>query len=98
MPGRTSDRQPLDPREDILAYLQANPDAADSIEGIIDWWLPMRFHTARADIERALRGLVSKGVIEEVDCGAGRLLYRLFSIVKPEPTRTTSSPKTTFNL
>ena len=68
----------MDPRDEVMAYLQAHPDAADSIDGIIDWWLPMqRFETARAAIEGALKGLVSQGLIDEVQCGAGKVLYRL---------------------
>jgi hypothetical protein len=60
--------------------LRAHPDAADSIEGIIDWWLPIqRYETARVAVERALKELVSEGTVEEVDCGAGRVLYKLAS-------------------
>jgi len=79
MSGPPSDRrQPVDPRDEVLAYLQAHPDAADSIDGIIDWWLPIqRFETARSAIEVALKQLVSQGLIDEIQCGAGKVLYRL---------------------
>jgi hypothetical protein len=79
MVGHASDRsKAIDPGEEILAYLHSHPRAADCIEGIIDWWLPkQRFETARKIIEHAVKRLVAQGAIEEVDTGAGKVVYRL---------------------
>ena len=75
----------VDPRAEIVAYLRAHPSAADSLEGIIDWWLPQqRYETAKAVIQRALNDLAQQGIVEEVTLGPGVRLYRL---AKPAETR-----------
>jgi Fe2+ or Zn2+ uptake regulation protein len=75
----------VDPRVEIVAYLRAHPSAADSLEGIVDWWLPQqRYETAKAVIQRALDDLAQQGIVEEVTLGHGVRLYRL---AKPSETR-----------
>jgi Fe2+ or Zn2+ uptake regulation protein len=70
--------EPVDPRAEIVAYLRARPSAGDSLEGIIDWWLPrQRYETAKAAIQRALDDLARQGIVEEVTLGNGVRLYRL---------------------
>jgi hypothetical protein len=76
MPIRVNDT--VDPRAEIVAYLRAHPSAADSLEGIIDWWLPQqRYETAKAVIQQALNDLAQQGIVEEVTLGLGVRLYRL---------------------
>ncbi len=66
-----------DSRLEILEYFRRHPAAGDSLEGILDWWLPQqRYETARTAIQRALDDLVEQGLVEEVKCGE-RKLYRL---------------------
>ena len=78
-------RRAVDPRSEIVAYLRAHPSAADSLEGIIDWWLPQqRYETAKAVIQQALSDLAQQGIVEEVTLGDGIRLYRL---AKPSETR-----------
>lgn len=68
----------IDPRAEILAYLRAHPSAADTVDGIIAWWLPRQRHeTAKAAIQRALDGLVGEGMIDEILSDIGTRLYRL---------------------
>ena len=50
--------------EEIPRYLRDHPDAADSFEGIRQWWLPrVRFEEATASIEKALQELLERGVV-----------------------------------
>ena len=39
----------------ILRYLHSHPDAADTVDGICEWWLPRHW---RVDIERVEAALV----------------------------------------
>jgi hypothetical protein len=67
-----------DPRAEILAYLRGHPAAADTVDGIIEWWLPrQRYETAKAAIQRALDDLVAEGKIDELVSDVGTRLYRL---------------------
>lgn len=52
---------------EILAYLEAHGDARDSLEGILEWWLLEReLVSGLAKVKGALRELVAKGLVEEV--------------------------------
>ena len=61
--------------QDIQRYLQAHPHAADSVDGILRWWLPrQRYEESAIKIQQALellaqRGAVSKRVL------AGQVVY-----------------------
>jgi len=47
---------------EILGYLVDHPDAKDTIEGILKWWLPEgHAEWSRDEVEEALDALVSKG-------------------------------------
>ena len=51
---------------DVLAYLIDNPDAQDTLEGIVEWWLPDRKIEPRAlKVREALAELVDRGLILE---------------------------------
>lgn len=53
-----------DPLYQILAYLHANPDAQDTLEGIVEWWLldqNIRRQTER--VKQALAELTARGLI-----------------------------------
>ena len=50
----------------ILTYLIEHPEAQDTLEGIVEWWLlerAIKFQTAR--VKEALSELVAKGLILE---------------------------------
>lgn len=77
--------QPVDPRCEIVDYLRAHPSAADTLEGIVDWWLPhQRFETAKSAIQEALDDLARQGIVEEVTFGNGVRVYRLAAQSGPE--------------
>jgi hypothetical protein len=34
----------------ILGYLRAHPQAADTVAGIVEWWLPRRLHAEAVEM------------------------------------------------
>lgn len=60
----------------IDRYLQAHPNAADSAEGILRWWLArQRFDESVQKVEQALALLLREGAIEKKVLIDGRVLY-----------------------
>ena len=50
----------------ILSYLIEHPEAQDTLEGIVEWWLleqQIKFQTVR--VKKALAELVAKGLVIE---------------------------------
>jgi Fe2+ or Zn2+ uptake regulation protein len=61
----------------IAAYVERNPEAQDTLEGIIQWWLPEAHHQARtAQIKEALDELVAAGLITAHKAKDAQILYR----------------------
>ena len=61
----------------IVDYLQINPNAADSLEGIMNCWLPQAYKQADAAIiEQALEQLIVEGRIRKITLVGGTVLYR----------------------
>ena len=51
----------------VLAYLEAHPSAADTLEGITDWWLEQRRVRYGVEIvSGALERLISSGSVEKL--------------------------------
>jgi hypothetical protein len=64
--------------DEVLAYLVQHPQAQDTMEGIVEWWLlERRIRYAIADVEAALRELVGKDFLVARQCSEGRTYYRL---------------------
>jgi hypothetical protein len=63
----------------ILRYLDANPHAEDTIEGIVQWWVRKDWVQQKVEeVERAIGLLKSRGfILEEPSAGIGGSLYRL---------------------
>jgi hypothetical protein len=54
----------LEQRKAILKYLETHPHAADTLEGIVNWWLPLQRHQdALEEIEKILEELVEDGQV-----------------------------------
>jgi len=52
--------------QEILGYLAEHPDAQDTLEGIVEWWLLERnVRNQTALVKDALAGLRSRGLIIE---------------------------------
>ena len=63
---------------EILAYLAKNPDAQDTIDGIVEWWLLAQHierHVAR--VKSALAELVQQGLIIEKRSSDSHIYYSL---------------------
>ena len=62
----------------VILYLRNHPDAADTLDGIVDWWLPQqRYEIARSRIERVLDRLVGAGLLRRDNLPGGSELYAL---------------------
>ena len=53
--------------ETILAYLDEHPDAADTVDGIRQWWLLGGADRSTADVQAALDLLVDRGLVARVE-------------------------------
>ena len=63
---------------EILAYLTENPDAGDTMEGIVEWWLLEQ--TIKRETEKvkdALDELVARGFITERKGRSSLTYYRI---------------------
>ena len=63
---------------DILArYLTAHPGAADTLEGISQWWLPQAEGRLRqVPVQSVLAALIARGLVVEERHPDGRVHYR----------------------
>ena len=62
--------------EAVLAFLSRHPQAADTLEGIADWWLPQqRYVTAKTRIDAVLQQLVIQGVLQMRRLPDGTAIY-----------------------
>ncbi len=62
----------------ILAYLDENPDANDTSEGIAEWWLLEReIREQQEQVEAALSELVAEGWVIASRRADARVRYRL---------------------
>jgi len=62
----------------VLAYLVEHPEAQDTLEGILEWWLlerEIKFQATR--VKEALSQLVAKGLILEKKGSDSQVHYRI---------------------
>lgn len=65
-------------RRSVLAYLRSHPQAADTLRGIVNWWLPrQRLETGCRRIEQVLGELVNAGLLRRDQLPDGEVLYAL---------------------
>ena len=74
--GAVMSGAPLD--QQILEYLIRQPDAKDTLEGIIEWWLSGASSGVRPDeVEKVLRELATKDWITVTATGSRVTVYGL---------------------
>ena len=62
----------------ILAYLYENPEAGDTFDGIVEWWLlRQRIKFETRNVSAAVTKLVSDGLIVEHEGSDSRIFYRV---------------------
>lgn len=62
---------------EILRYLQRRPEATDTMDGIVQWWLPrIRLEEAAETVQHALDLLEHRGLVERVRMTPQLTLYR----------------------
>jgi hypothetical protein len=71
-------------RRAIAAYAQQHPNASDTVEGILGWWIPPEASAARIDVEESLDALVVEGVLTATRLPDGTLLY---AVKPPRPNQ-----------
>jgi len=65
----------------ILDYLRKNPDAQDTLEGIVQWWLPEQHFTTRVStIRAALQELIDAELVSEHRGKDAQISYRITSL------------------
>ncbi len=63
---------------EILAYLAEHPDAQDTVEGIVEWWLlEQKIKRQMTQVKDALTELVAQGLVLEDKGKDGRIHYRM---------------------
>lgn len=66
------------PAPEILDYLARHPDAQDTIDGILQWWLlDVCIRKWTPKIAETVSLLVEKGFLEMKSSGDGHFLYRI---------------------
>jgi hypothetical protein len=76
-PG-TADEDEAEIERAVLAYLQRHPLAADTLRGIVNWWLPQhRYEGGCRRIECVLVRLADEGVLHRDELPDGEVLYAL---------------------
>jgi hypothetical protein len=68
----------LSPAPEILDYLARHPDAQDTIEGILHWWvLDAYIRKWTPKITEAVAQLVERGFLEQKPSSDGHVFYRV---------------------
>ncbi len=63
---------------EILSYLSAHPDAQDTLEGIVQWWLRERKSDQHTTLVKEVLGdLVTQGLIEKIRMEGQTPYYRI---------------------
>lgn len=64
--------------EKILNYFRENPDAGDTIDGIVHWWLGQEKSQRTVEhVAKALDLLLNRGMIKLIKTQAGPAIYKL---------------------
>lgn len=77
-----TDEPAADTAREILAYLSSHPNAQDTIEGIMHWWLlEQDIKRSMAHVQAALSELVARRLVVEHRGADGKVRY---SVNRPD--------------
>jgi len=63
---------------EILAYFVDHPQAQDTVEGIVEWWLlEQRIKQATTQVKAVLAQLEGEDLVSTREGAAGRVYYRV---------------------
>ena len=64
--------------DEIIRYLNAHANAADTLEGVAQWWISsQRIEESREQVQKALDYLCEKGLVKLTPVVGGHVLYSL---------------------
>ena len=72
-------------RNQIIDYFARYPQAGDTMEGILGFWLKPPFEYDREEVSRILAEMVLEGLITSFKAGDGRVHYRARNQRNSEP-------------
>ena len=76
--GRSQHKTTAEVTLKILRYLDQNPNAADTVDGILEWWLPKQsIYEEEKVVKRALDELIKRNLILATRASDDRRHYRL---------------------
>ncbi|MGD2085158.1 MAG: hypothetical protein PVH61_03145 [Candidatus Aminicenantes bacterium] len=62
----------------IISYLKKHPEAGDTLEGIVTWWLEQeRIDRVVDDVADILRSLEKKGTLQAHRTQTGATIYKI---------------------
>lgn len=65
-------------RTEIVNYLRKNPNAGDSLKGVMSCWISSTHkNTDAAEIEEILEQLIAEGSVKKISLIDGTFLYKL---------------------
>lgn len=71
-------------REAILRYLAARPNAADTVDGVVNWWIPLqRYQDTYSAIEEILEELADEGLVVKKILPDNKVIYTCATTRKP---------------
>lgn len=63
---------------EIKNYLRENPNAGDSLKGVMSWWTSSMHKNVNAvDIEEILEQLITEGSVRKIPLVDGTFLYKM---------------------
>ena len=70
--------------EEIRRYLASHPDAADSAEGVLDWWMMRQRDKQSAQVvDEAMQWLLEQGAVTRRVMPDGQIVYFAQKPTKP---------------
>ena len=68
----------------VLSYLEKNPEAGDTLEGIATWWLEQqRINQVVEEVAEALEYLIQKGIVRIHKTRSGATIYKIQNTGSP---------------